>query len=153
MPQSLRITRPSWLAYPTLYPKLSYIVQPFCLPACPLCNFGPSWLLNPVPISSLLSPHGSGSCPLWSLPDVSSYVLSHTHNKPPPPYLGQVRFFPSISYFHSSRACSSSMTGAKIGGIEGQWRLHSKIPSQCLFQSQDTVQGKNNQLSQAVPEG
>jgi hypothetical protein len=45
------------------------------------------------------------------------------------------------------------MTGAKIGGIEGQWRLHSKIPSQCLFQSQDTVQGKNNQLSQAVPEG
>lgn len=104
---------PSWLAYPTLYPKLSYILLPFCLPDL----FVPSGLLTAKPrrpVSSLPSPQGSGSDPRWTLPDVSGSVLSRFYNKPsPPPCLGHVIRFPSISYFHSSHACSSDRRPAE----------------------------------------
>lgn len=89
MPQPLpRTLQPSgWASLPP--EALPYVIQTIWL--LPLFYLLPSWLLHLVPLSafslplpSLLKWPSSGSCPLWTLPDVSvsGYafsLLSTTH--------------------------------------------------------------------------
>ena len=61
-------------------------------------------LSSPLSLPFLLSPHGSGSWLLWTLPDVpaSGYTLPHIYNKlSPPPYLGAVMSFLSFLFLFS----------------------------------------------------
>lgn len=67
------------------------VIWPFFLPFIHLTSWSPGLLALPLPFVALLTWPGSGSCLLWTLPDVSASgdALSHTYNKLSPPwYLG-----------------------------------------------------------------
>ena len=98
----------NWAGLP--FPQWLFPMSPAILvtrPFYPFCPCGRCTCVSPQ--LSCLSPHRlllTGSCPLWTLPDVpaSGRALCFIHTKPPPPlYLGTVMFF----YFvlHVARSC------------------------------------------------
>lgn len=111
--------KPCWVALAAPYLKLSsprgwaalsYIIQPFCLPALfvPLSLLADPLVSPLCPLLSLPSPFptwpGSGSCTLWTFLEfmASGYALQCVYNKLfPPPYLGAVMFisFPFLFLF------------------------------------------------------
>lgn len=111
--QSLPITGYSWHTLPSTLkfpaqgqgcpcPRGSSLHDPDILATHPFfgsfCTFGllGAVLDTPRTLPLPISPHGSGTCPVWTLPDVaaSSYALPHIWNKLPPPELGVVMSFP-----------------------------------------------------------
>lgn len=106
--------------------------------------------------SSPISSHGSGSCSLWTLPDifVSGYALPQIYRKLSPPlYIGAVTFFLCISFFHSqgvfltqppfvgSQEPAAWVTSLEISHNFSFWflqRLHTLL---FLFTSVDYLRG------------
>lgn len=67
---------------PSLYNLIIWLSEPFSLPFIRLTSWSPGLLTLPLPLLTLLTWPGSGSCSLWTLPGVSASgdALPHTTN-------------------------------------------------------------------------